>query len=106
MGVFDYSMVDSVVDTILRHCDPKLIFLFGSVASGKARYGSDIDVLLVTETDDKPARRGMDILCDLDVDTSVDLIVVTPKEFEEYRKDDRSFTSHILSTGRPLYGTV
>jgi predicted nucleotidyltransferase len=103
---FDYSMVDKVVDTILRHCQPDLIFLFGSVADGRARYGSDIDVLVVTETDEAPARRGIDILNDLDVDTSVDLIVVTPEEFKEYRKDSRSFTSHILGTGRPLYGTV
>ena len=104
--MFDYSMVDDVVDTILRHCQPELIFLFGSAADGRARYGSDIDVLVVTDTDESPARRGIDILNDLDVDTSVDLIVVTPEEFKEYRKDSRSFTSHILCSGMPLDGAV
>ena len=103
---FDYSMVDEVVRTILEHCDPELIFLFGSAAKGTAKYGSDIDVLVVMETDEKPINRGMDILDALDVDTSVDLIVMTPEEFSKYRKDSRSFTSHILSSGRPVYGTV
>ena len=103
---FDYSMIDRVVDTILRHCQPDLIFLFGSAANGRARYGSDIDVLVVAETDEAQSRRGIDILNDLDVDTSVDLIIVTPAEFKEYRKDSRSFTSHILGSGRSLYGTV
>ena len=44
IGAFDYPMLDSVVDTTLRHWDPKFIFLFGSVASDKAKFGSDIDV--------------------------------------------------------------
>ncbi|MPM90376.1 hypothetical protein SDC9_137497 [bioreactor metagenome] len=103
---FDYSMVDRVVETILEHCQPELIFLFGSVANGTARYGSDIDILLVTETDERPIDRGKDILEALDVDTSVDLIVMTPGEFRNNRRDPRSFTSHILNSGRPVYGTV
>jgi predicted nucleotidyltransferase len=99
-------MVDRVVDTILNHCDPELIFLFGSVAKGTARYGSDIDILVVMETDEKPIKRGMDILDDIDVDTSVDLIVMTPREFSRFREDPSSFTSHILSSGRIVYGTA
>lgn len=103
---FDYSMVDRVVETILEHCDPDLIFLFGSTAKGTAKYGSDIDILIVMDTDEKPMDRGMDILDALDVDTTVDLIVMTPEEFRTNREDSRSFTSHILSSGRPVYGTV
>lgn len=103
---FDYSMVDEVLKTILGQCNPDLVFLFGSVAKGTAKYGSDIDILVVMETDKKPIRRGNDILNSLDVDTTVDLIIMTPEEFRKYRHDSKSFTSHILSTGRPLYGTV
>lgn len=103
---FDYSMVDGVVETILEHCDPELIFLFGSTAEGTAEYGSDIDILVVMETDEKPMNRGMDMLDALDVDATVDLIVMTSEEFKAHRKDSRSFTGHILSSGRPVYGTV
>ena len=103
---FDYSMVDRVVKTILDHCDPELIFLFGSTAKGTAEYGSDIDILVVVDTDEKPMKRGMDILDAIDVDTTVDLIVMTPDEFRAHRNDARSFTHHILSSGRPVYGTV
>lgn len=99
-------MIDRVVDTILEHCDPDLIFLFGSAAEGTAVHGSDIDVLVVMETDEKPIDRGMDILKALDVDTSVDLIVMTPEEFRTHRSDPGSFTSHILNSGRPVYGTI
>ncbi len=103
---FDYSMVDRVVETILDHCEPELIFLFGSAAKGTAEYGSDIDILVVMETDEKPINRGKEILDALDVDTTVDLIVMTPEEFMTHRRDSRSFTSHILGSGRPVYGTV
>lgn len=94
------------METILEHCNPKLIFLFGSVANGTASHGSDIDILLITETNEKPIHRGRDILEALDIDTSVDLIVMTPEEFLTYRNDSRSFTSHILNSGRLIYGTV
>ena len=103
---FDYSMIDRVVDTILEHCNPDLIFLFGSTAKGTAKYGSDIDILVVMDTDEKPMKRGMDILETIDVDATVDLIVMTPEEFMTNRADPRSFTNHILSSGRPIYGTV
>ena len=53
IGAFDNPMVDSVVDTILRYCNPNPIFLFGSVASGKSRYGGDIDVPSVMESNEK-----------------------------------------------------
>lgn len=103
---FDYSMIERVVDTILEHCNPDLIFLFGSAANRTARYGSDIDILVVMDTDEKPMDRGMDILEAIDVDATVDLIVMTPEEFMTNHEDPRSFTSHILSSGRPVYGTV
>ena len=72
-GAFDHSMVDQVVDAIPRHCDPNPIFLFGSVSGDKARYGSDTDVPSVMESNEKPAC-GMEILCYLDVDTSVVIV--------------------------------
>ena len=102
---FDYTVVDRAVETILEHCDPELILLFGSAAEGTAIYGSDIDVLVVMETDERPIDRGRDILEALDIGTSVDLIVMTPEEFETHRNDPRSFTSHILSSGRLVYGS-
>ena len=103
---FDYTMIDDVVGTILEHCEPSLILLFGSAANGTARYGSDIDVLVVMETDEKPINRGRDIIEAFDVATSVDLIIMTPEEFETYREDPGSFTSRILESGKILYGTV
>lgn len=102
---FDYTMVDRVVETILERCDPDLILLFGSVAGGTAIYGSDIDILVVMETDERPIDRGRDILEALEVSASVDLIVMTPEEFETHRNNPRSFTSHILNSGRLVYGS-
>ena len=72
-GAFGHSMVDQVVDTIPRHCDPNPIFLFGSVSGGKARYGSDTDVPSVMESNEKAACRGMEILCDLDTSVNLDV---------------------------------
>ncbi len=104
--VFDYTMVDKVVKQILNICEPKLIFLFGSAARGTAKHGSDIDLLVVMDSDKKPMHRGIDILNSLDVDTTVDLIVMTPAEFETYYKDPNSFTGYILESAKLLYGIL
>ena len=103
---FDYNMVDELINTILSIHNPKMIVIFGSVAKGTAKKGSDIDVMVVMETKERPIRRGMDILDALEIPTDVDLIVLTPKEYKEYSTDPYSFTSEIMRTGRIVYGSA
>ena len=41
--------MDSVVSTIVQNCDPEMIVLFGSAATGRTHQDSDLDLLVVMD---------------------------------------------------------
>ncbi len=82
---------------------PEKIILFGSQAKGNAREESDIDLCIVIETE-KKHRLVPELYCALDCDKPIDIIVYTPKEWEECVSDESSFAYKILTEGVVLYG--
>jgi len=52
----------------------------------------------------KPTRRAREIYtATSDIDLAMDIIVLTPEEFEENRDNPYSFTSEIVRTGAVAY---
>ena len=45
------EQISEVIDLLVRRFSPEKIILFGSYASGTAREDSDVDLLVVAETD-------------------------------------------------------
>ena len=85
--------IKEIANQIVAHFDPSQIVLFGSYATGKATFDSDIDLLVVMDThlperDRYPAVRR--VLAGYPV--AFDLIIKTP---EEYRRT-RNLTNHIV----------
>ena len=81
----------------------ELVILFGSRAKGKEKEYSDIDICVVAETTSK--RRLASVLqAEIEHELPIDIIVYTPKEWEECIADESSFASKIVSEGRVLYG--
>ena len=66
-------------------------YLFGSVVDGSARPWSDLDVLLVADTDKPFIERGLDYQDLLDLGVAMDLLVYTPAEFERLVSSDSGF---------------
>ena len=59
--------IDDIVERLVREYDPDRIILFGSRAAGTAREDSDIDLLVLKETEDRPLNRRIQVerlLCD------------------------------------------
>ncbi len=105
-GGYDYSAVDIEVDAIVRDLSPEMIVLFGSVARGTADGDSDMDLMVVMDTDKKRARRSSDVQMALwrrKIVLDADIIVVTPEEYEENKENEYSFIHEIVSTGRVVY---
>jgi uncharacterized protein len=77
----------------------RLVLLFGSLARGDARDHSDIDLIVVKETD----KRFLDRLDEFydDAREAMDVLVYTPQEFEEMKQ--RPFVKMALLEGRILY---
>ena len=102
--MFDYGIVDKVVNTIVDELQPKMIIIFGSVASHTAKTDSDIDILIVMETDAPRFYRSIPVdLCLREFTVDKDIHVVTPDEFEAKKDDEYSFISEIVKTGYVAY---
>ncbi|NJN95770.1 MAG: nucleotidyltransferase domain-containing protein [Anaerolineales bacterium] len=74
--------IQAVVKQIAQTFDPEKIILFGSYAYGRPKPGSDVDLLVVMETD-APKQKQYEIAFSLKAPFSFDLMVWTPQEIAE-----------------------
>lgn len=96
--------LESVVERLIDGYQPDRIILFGSRATGAARDGSDIDLVIVKETDQRPIDRRVEVeglLSDRRV--PLDLLVYTPRELRELYAAGDPFIVTVVETGRVLY---
>jgi len=96
--------IDRAVQQIVDRFHPAKIILFGSHARGSAGPDSDVDLLIVMEVEGSKRHQAVEIdLALSDRRFPLDLIVVTPDEFERYR----DVVGHILypavREGKVLY---
>jgi predicted nucleotidyltransferase len=94
----------SITGLIVRCLDPEAVWLFGSVAQGRARPDSDIDLLVIGRFTGPRAARGAELLGLLEqYALPVDLHLLTRGEFEEEAGRPFSLAGTIRRYGVPLY---
>ncbi|MCX2728003.1 nucleotidyltransferase domain-containing protein [Thermomicrobium sp. 4228-Ro] len=92
----------AAVERLVRELDPERILLFGSHARGTAGRRSDLDLIVVWDTQLEPLERIGRVLALLaDAPRSVDVLVYTPAEFAE--RADLPFLRGVLREARVLY---
>jgi len=93
-----------IVATLIEKYKPEKIILFGSLASGGIHEWSDIDLLIIKETDKRPLDRATEVYTLLgDYREPMDLIVYTPAEVELLLNEGSFFVAEILAEGKALY---
>ncbi len=98
------SLIDDIKQRIVAAFNPELLLLFGSYARGDARDDSDVDLLLVMETDAKPIYRILPVRQALrDIPISKDILVYTPKEFHAWLAASASLPARAMQEGIELY---
>jgi predicted nucleotidyltransferase len=80
------------------------IYLFGSYARGEADEDSNVDVLVIQETPRPFLERLRAVATCLDPDWPVDLLVYTPAEFDQMRREGNAFAELLCEEGVLLYG--
>lgn len=97
--------INAVVRKIVDEFNPEEIILFGSYAYGKPTIDSDVDVLVVMETDERPAKRASRVVgAILDVKTfPMDILVRTPQEIEHRLAIGDFFIQEIVGMGKVLH---
>lgn len=98
------QLLEEIVAKIIAVGSPLKIVLFGSQARGNARPDSDIDLLLIEETDLpiwKRAARYYKALGNLTLPH--DILVRTPSEIHEWSAVPNAFLTVATREGRVLY---
>ena len=89
---------------IEKEFTPEKIVLFGSYASGKAKEDSDVDLLVVAETDIAAGKRYSAVRkLAADMSASFDIIVKTPDEYKRWRSVVNNIVYFADKYGKVLY---
>ena len=98
------SISDEIVRRIRAIAEPEKIILFGSYARGEEGIDSDLDLLIVLNSDLPRHKRAVpfyEALSGLGV--AKDIVVYTPSEVEEWQTASCSLAATVLREGEVLY---
>ena len=98
------GIIDDIVNRIVATAKPKQVILFGSYAYGEPNRDSDIDIIVVKETQLPFNKRAADIRRSLrDIIAPIDVLVYTPEEVNKWKDCNLSFLGSVTAKGKVLY---
>ena len=100
------KIILEVVEKLRSEYEPLKIILFGSYAYGNPTKDSDIDLLILKNTDKRRADRFVEvkrIIYNPDIKIPISPLVYTPEELEERLKIGDDFVKEIVRKGIVLY---
>jgi len=84
--------------------EPMRVILFGSFARDESDEVSDIDLVIIKETDEDFFSRIRKVLQILNLKTGIDVLVYTPGEFRTMKEQGNVLIETVLEEGIVLYG--
>jgi predicted nucleotidyltransferase len=96
------TAIERVIEGLMGY-NPEKIILFGSMARGDADEYSDIDLIVVKETDQRFVQRLVDAGSFIPPHLSVDVLVYTPDELKIMVEDGNPFIEKALKEGKVIY---
>jgi len=98
------ELVADVVARIRERFAPEKIVVFGSAARGQTTNGSDLDLLVVMQTDLAPHERATPIrLMFRPSPCPMDILVYTPEEIARWNGAAGHIVTEALQTGKVMY---
>lgn len=95
--------IQKIVWQIVDKFHPRKIILFGSYADGQPTEDSDVDLLIVMDTDEQPIHTAARISAAIDHDFAMDILVFRPAELEASLQRKGVFAREVMSKGIVLY---
>ena len=104
MSSLNDQLVEDIVRRIVAVAQPEKVILFGSQARGDARPNSDVDLLVIKQSDEPRYRRSAPLYAALaDLPVEVEVIVYTPEEVEEWNGVPQAFVTTAVREGTTIY---
>ncbi len=100
------AALQEIVRRLVAEYQPEKIILFGSYAYGEPNADSDLDMLIVKETGDRPFDRVTTVIrltTDAYRDIGFEPLVLTPAEIERRLRIGDQFVAEIVEKGEVLY---
>jgi predicted nucleotidyltransferase len=91
------------VRLLTEHGDPERVIVFGSLVTGHVQAWSDIDLVIVERTHLPFFQRLRQVRKLLRPKVGTDILVYTPEEFEQLRRERPFFREEILAKGMVVY---
>jgi len=95
--------IEDKVQTIAEKFEPAKIILFGSYAAGSPTSDSDVDLLIIMDTDRSTWDIAVEISSALKHSFPMDIIVRTPQEIARRLEYGDFFIQDIMEKGKVLY---
>ncbi|MHB1275910.1 MAG: nucleotidyltransferase domain-containing protein [Candidatus Humimicrobiaceae bacterium] len=98
------NIIKEVTNKIKQAVNPEKIILFGSYAKGKQKKNSDLDILIIMNSDLPRYKRSVPIYKALaGIFIPKDIIVYTPDEVKEWSDVPQAFITTAIAEGKILY---
>lgn len=99
------DQINNVVDIIVKNVNPEKIILFGSYAYGEPHKDSDLDMLIIKDTDEAKNKRAREIRKhSRGIKIPLDIVVYTSAEVEKWKDTPSAFITKVMQEGRVLHG--
>ncbi len=95
--------IQKIVQQIVEHFRPQKVILFGSYAYGQPTEDSDVDLLVVMQTDENPLHVAGCISAAIDHPFPLDILVMSPSRLEGYAREQAVFATQLTTKGMMLY---
>src|SRR5436189_289097 len=97
------EVLAEIVRRVVEAAEPQKIVLFGSRARGDHRPDSDIDLLIIKDSNIPRPKRAVTIhaaLGGLPIEVDTEVMVYTPHEVEEWKGSQAAFVTTALREGK------
>ena len=95
--------IHNVTRQIVQQFHPQKVILFGSYAYGQPTEDSDVDLLVVMDTDESPLHAAAKIAAAVEHPFPLDIVVRTPVEFASAVHRRGVFATEVATKGITLY---
>lgn len=99
------EIISGLVEKIRNDYKPEKVILYGSFAYGNPDEDSDIDLLIIKETDERPIDRRVRVrqIVDIREPIAFSPFVITPQEVKYCLDRGDQFIKEIMNKGEVLY---
>lgn len=102
-GTLPSQTIQHIVSQIAQGFRPWRVILFGSQVAGQGNEHSDVDLLVIMDTDLRETEQAVQICQAIDYQIDLDLIVRSPATIKRRLALGDPFIAEILQSGQVLY---